>query len=106
MTDQTIIPINYIERKPDSSKYRIAGKGVTVEFLVLFIDDPDWPVERICDNFGLTPAEVHAAWAFYYDHQAKIDQHLQAAQAFEDALPDHSNLRAILLQRLQERKNE
>lgn len=25
-----IIPLNYIERKPESDKYRIVGKGVTV----------------------------------------------------------------------------
>jgi uncharacterized protein (DUF433 family) len=68
-----IIPINYIERKPDSDKYRIVGKGVTVEFLAGFIGDPAWPVERICANYGLTPAEVFAAWAFYYDHKAEID---------------------------------
>jgi uncharacterized protein (DUF433 family) len=84
-----IIPINYIERKPDSEHYRIVGKGVTVAFLSRLIGDPQWPVEAICHNYSLTPAEVHAAWAFYYDHQAEIDrlietsaaQHHQAATA-------------------------
>ena len=74
MSDAVIIPLNYIERKPDSEQYRVVGKGVTVEFLSRLLDDPQWPVERICANYGLTPAEVHAAWAFYYDHQAEIDQ--------------------------------
>lgn len=37
-----IIPIHYIECKPDSDKYRIRGKGVTVEFLAQFINDPEW----------------------------------------------------------------
>lgn len=76
----TIVPITYIERKPDSSKYRIVGKDVTVEFLSLFIDDPDWPVERIAEQYNLTPAEIYAAWSFYYDHQAEIDSHLVSAQ--------------------------
>jgi uncharacterized protein (DUF433 family) len=74
MADRVIVPINYIERRPGSDKYRIAGKGVTVDFLSLFIDDSDWPVERICANYDLTPAEVHAAWSFYYDHKAEIDR--------------------------------
>lgn len=74
-----IIPINYIERKPDSDKYRIVGKGVTVELLSRFIGDPEWSVERICEDYGLTPAEVHAAWAFYYDHKVEIDDRIDAA---------------------------
>jgi hypothetical protein len=35
MNAPAIVPINYIERKPDSDKYRIVGKGVTVDFLSL-----------------------------------------------------------------------
>jgi uncharacterized protein (DUF433 family) len=76
-----IMPINYIEKKPNSDKYRIVGKGVTVEFLSTFIDDPDWPMNRICDNYNLTPAEVYAAWSFYADHQVEIDQHLANGEA-------------------------
>jgi len=36
-------------------------------------------MERICANYGVTPAEVHAAWSFYYDHREEIDQRLQDA---------------------------
>lgn len=41
MSNHTIIPINYIERKPNSEKYRIVGKGVTVKLLSRFVDDPE-----------------------------------------------------------------
>lgn len=75
-----IIPINYIEKKPDSDKYRIVGKGVTVELLSRLIDDADWTLERICENYNLTPAEVFAAWAFYYDHKDEIDARLQQSE--------------------------
>lgn len=74
-----IIPINIIERKPNSSHYRVVGKGVTVAFLSRLLNDPTWTVPRICDNFNLTPAEVHAAWAFYYAHQAEIDHLVEAS---------------------------
>jgi hypothetical protein len=52
MTSQITIPINYSERKPNSDKYRIVGKGITVEFLSRLIADPDWSVERIGRDFG------------------------------------------------------
>ncbi len=81
MAEHVIVPINYIERKPNSDKYRIVGKGVTVDFLSLFINDPEWPVERICENYNLTPAEVYAAWSFYYDHKAEIDRRLAEESA-------------------------
>jgi uncharacterized protein (DUF433 family) len=81
MSNGVIIPINYIERKPNSEQYRVVGKGVTVTLLATLIDHPDWPVERICANYNLTPAEVHAAWAFYYDHQDEIDGQIAATQS-------------------------
>jgi uncharacterized protein (DUF433 family) len=86
----TIIPINYIERKPNSDKYRIVGKGVTVEFLAQFINDPEWSIERICENYNLPPADVHSAWAFYYDHQDEIDNRLQAIQANDELYSDEN----------------
>lgn len=103
----TIIPINYIERKPDSDKYRIRGKGVTVEFLAQFINDPEWTVERICENYNLTPAEVHSAWAFYYDHQIEIDKRLAETRAEDEAHQAESHeRRQQLLARPQTRDDE
>lgn len=99
-SETVIIPINYIERKPNSQKYRIVGKGITVEFLAGFINDSDWSVERICQHYNLTPAEVHAAWAFYYDHKVEIDEHI-AAEAVNDS--NTSNKKATLLHRYKER---
>lgn len=52
MSSPVIIPLNYIERKPNSDYYRIVGKGVTVEFLSRLIDDPAWTMERICENYS------------------------------------------------------
>ena len=81
MTEHVIIPINHIERKPDSDHYRVVGKGVTVEFLSRLIGDPEWPMERICENYNLTPAEVYAAWSFYYDHKEEIDRRIAESSA-------------------------
>ena len=104
MSEQAIIPINYIERKPDSNKYRVVGKGVTVEFLSCFIGDEKWPVSRICENYGLTPAEVYAAWAFYYDHQEEIDQRLAQEESSTTAHADEDKTRReVILRRYEER---
>lgn len=88
LRENTIIPIRYIERKPDSAFYRVTGKGVTVEFLVGFIGDSNWTVEQICEGWGLTPAEVYAAWSFYYDHQVEIDENRRSSREIYDTLPD------------------
>lgn len=100
MNEGVIIPINYIERKPNSEKYRIVGKGVTVEFLSTLMDDPDWSVEEICANYGLTPAEVYAAWSFYHDHKAEIDLRLEESDArYNDHLLDAQARRDAVIKR-------
>lgn len=78
----------YIERKPMSEHYRIVGKGITVEFVSRLINDPEWPIDRICEDYGLTPAEVHAAALFYYEHQAEIDEHVRLNDEAISALPN------------------
>lgn len=96
-----IVPITVIERKPDSNKYRIVGKGVTVEFLVNFINDPEWTVEQICEGWGLTPEEVYAAWAFYYGHKDEIDENKRRSREIFETLPD---VREHLERKMRERE--
>lgn len=51
--------------------------GVTVAFLSRFIDDPEWTVERIATEYHLTPAQIHAAWSYYYDHKTEIERSIR-----------------------------
>jgi len=61
--------------------------------------------EEIAHEFALTPAEVHAALAYYYDHQAMIDRELADEAAAHDALaaadtsPVAERMRALIAQR-------
>jgi len=104
MADRVIVPINYIERKPNSDKYRVVGKGVTVDFLSLFIGDPAWPIERICEGYDLTPAEVYAAWSFYYDHKEEIDRRIaEESAAFDAAYAQDHERRERVRQRYREK---
>ncbi len=34
----------------------------------------NWPVQEIAEAFNLTPGQVHMALAYYFDHQAEIEQ--------------------------------
>lgn len=93
----------YIERKPMSEHYRVVGKGITVEYLSWLVNDPEWTVERVCRAYGLTPAEVHAAWLFYYEHQAEIDEHVRLNDEAISALP---NIREHLERKLRAREEK
>jgi uncharacterized protein (DUF433 family) len=105
MTDNIVVPINHIERKPGSHKYRIVGKGITVEFLAQFIDDPKWPVSRICENYGLTAGEVFAAWAFYSDHKEEIDRLIAEGEILLKDDPPNDEHRQTLQKRFEEKTN-
>jgi uncharacterized protein (DUF433 family) len=40
-----------------------------------------WSAEEMCRQHpALTPAEVHAAMAYYFDHQAEIDREINQEQ--------------------------
>ena len=42
--------------------------------------------DEICAEYDLGLAEVHAALAYYYDHQGEIDQSLTARDEYVDGL--------------------
>jgi len=77
MSENRLLPILHIEAKPHTGTPRIVNKGVTVQFLASFINHPEWSIERICEEFSLIPAEVYAAWSYYYDHKQEIDALIQ-----------------------------
>jgi uncharacterized protein (DUF433 family) len=68
-------PCEHIRIK-ENGKPVVAGRGIMVQFLSHFIDDPNWSVQRICEEYGLTPAQVYAAWSYYYDHKDEIDRQI------------------------------
>jgi uncharacterized protein (DUF433 family) len=85
-------------------KARIAGRRISVEDIAIWHDRLGKDVDEICAEYDLSPAEVHAALAYYYDHQAEIDHHIKETDAFVKALRASSP--SILAQRLAERGSE
>ena len=86
MTTKTLD--DHIVHSPDvlDGKPRIAGRGIKVANIVAWHQERGMSVADIADEYDLTMADVYAALAYYYDHQAEMDAQQQADDAFEDTL--------------------
>lgn len=68
---------------------RIAGRRIGVHLIVLEHVRFGKPIERLANSYDLTPAQIHAALAYYYDHQEEIERLLEADDHAEaNAPPD------------------
>ena len=67
--------------------------------------------ESLAQEYALTPAEVHAALVYYYDHKDEIDRELaaeaaeHAAKASADTSPIAQRMRAAIAERKQPQIN-
>lgn len=66
-------------------KPRIAGRRITVADVAIMYLRMGQSLEEIAGKYQLSLASVHAAMAFYYDHQEEIDQRIAQAEAFAEA---------------------
>lgn len=68
--------------------------------------------EQLAAEYGLAPAEVHAALVYYYDHKDEIDRALaeeaaeHAAQADADASPIAERMRQSIAERKRQQAHE
>lgn len=69
-----------------NGKPRITDKGVTVQHIAA-LHNLNWKVEDLVEEYELTPGEVYAALAYYYDHKAEMDQAIERATTLADRLP-------------------
>ena len=104
MTTQSLY--RHIVATPDTlgGRPRIEGRRISVEHIAIWHDRLGRSVEEICADYELSLAEVHAALAYYYDHQAEIERDIKEGDAFVAALRERSASK--LAQRLAERKGE
>ena len=86
MTTKTLD--EHIEVTPGiaGGKPRVAGRRVTVQDIVIWHERLGASVDEITDEHDLTPADVHAALAYYFDHRAEIDHSRREGEAFVEAL--------------------
>lgn len=59
----------------------LVGRHITVADVAVWHERMGLSADRICDEYGLTLGEVHAALAYYFDHKRGIDQRLAADEA-------------------------
>lgn len=80
----TAVVDRHIEISADiaGGKPRIAGHRITVQNVVIWHERMGRNIDEICAEYGLTLAEVHAALAYYFDHQDEIDQRIEDDEAF------------------------
>jgi len=78
----TIAPINHIEITDDGfggTEPVIAGTRITVHEIAGMHVMGGTSVDTISELFVLTPAQIYAALAYYFDHRAQIDSELAEA---------------------------
>lgn len=80
----TAVVDRHIEISADiaGGKPRIAGHRITVQNVVIWHERMGRNIDEICAEYGLTLAEVHAALAYYFDHQDEIDQRIEDDETF------------------------
>lgn len=96
----------HIVATPDTlgGKARIAGRRISVEDIAIWHVKLGKTVDEICAEYDLSLAEVHAALAHYYDHQADIEREINEGNAFLKTL--RSSSPSKLARRLAERGRE
>jgi uncharacterized protein (DUF433 family) len=86
MTVQTLDQHIEISPQVAGGKPRIAGHRITVQNIVIWHEWMGRSADEIATEYDLSLAEVYAALAYYYDHQADIDKDIQESEAFVEAL--------------------
>jgi uncharacterized protein (DUF433 family) len=79
MSEVTLHPINLIVSNPDVRRGRpvIVGTGLRVQDVAAAYRLRAETPNEIATHYGISLAEVHAALAYYFQHQAKIDQQIE-----------------------------
>jgi uncharacterized protein (DUF433 family) len=78
----------HIEMTPGvaGGKPRIRGHRITVQNIVIWHERMGKCIDEIAAEYDLSLADVHAALAYYFDHQAEIDQSITEATNFAEDL--------------------
>ena len=81
---------SYIELRPNrdgQARAYITGTRIRVQDVYFQSEVHGQSADQIVDAFPhLTLAQVHAALAYYFDHQDEIQQEIREDEAFADAM--------------------
>ena len=81
-------PTKHIEITPGvcSGRPRIGGTRIRVENVVRWTEQGMLPDEIVASYPQLTPADVHAALAFYFDNRDEIEKQMREDSEFINAM--------------------
>ena len=69
---------------------RIAGHRIRVQDIVFWHLKQGLTIDEVGRDYGLTPAQVHSALAYYYDHSDEIEDALEADRVAAKAMAAES----------------
>ena len=77
--ENTIVTPVQIVQTPDvlGGKPRIEKRRISVQHIIGHVVYQEWDFDQMREAFGLRPAEIHAALAYYHDHKEEIDQAIE-----------------------------
>jgi uncharacterized protein (DUF433 family) len=83
----TVATEQHIEITPGTrgGRPRIAGTRITVDDIVIMHLHLGQSLEQIAGQYNLSPASVHAAMMYYYDHKDVIDKQIADDDAYVEA---------------------
>ena len=68
-------------------KARIAGSRIRVEDIAVWYEKLGMSTDEIVDQYPqLSPADIHAALAYYWDHRDEIERKMVEGEAFAEAM--------------------
>ena len=67
-------------------KPRIAGRRITVQDIAIWHERLGRSVDEIAADYDLSPAQIHAALAYYLDHCEEIDRAIRQGNEVVHAL--------------------
>src|SRR5690242_3328543 len=105
MANTITLGFDYIVSTPGivGGKPRIHGTRISVPFIVDLYLRQHTDAERIAHDYEITPAQVYAALAYYYDHQAEVDRMLAEEDQIELQMVDgqrQAEMRALADERV------
>jgi uncharacterized protein (DUF433 family) len=108
MSDVTLLEIGHIVKSPGviGGKPRIAGRRIGVHEIAALHLRHGAALDDLASNYNLSPAQIHAALAYYYDHRDEIDPILARIEALEADHVDNdreAELRSMVEARLAQR---
>ena len=91
----------HIEITPEicDGKPRIAGHRITVQNIVIWHERLEMSPDEIATEFDLSLGDIHAALAYYFDHQDEIDREIREEQAFAEEL--RGRIPSVLFRKLE-----